>query len=60
MNKTLYLFITLLILTFATAKRCGKDVGECDEGECCSKYGFCGKSKMYCGSGCQSEYGLCD
>ena len=26
----------------------------CAESECCSKWGFCGKTDAYCGKGCQS------
>ncbi|KAL6628661.1 RNI-like protein [Neocallimastix sp. 'constans'] len=40
--------------------RCGKDIGKCPTGECCSKYGYCGTSDKYCGKGCQSEFGKCD
>jgi len=41
--------------------RCGKGYGVCEEGYCCSKYGWCGKSTMYCTveKGCQSKYGQC-
>ncbi|KAF4982655.1 hypothetical protein FZEAL_1762 [Fusarium zealandicum] len=28
-------------------------------GSCCSKYGNCGKTDAYCGSGCQNGYGIC-
>lgn len=38
-------------------KKCGPDVGSCDEGECCSEAGFCGTSTDYCaGSQCQLDY----
>jgi len=41
--------------------KCGKDFGKCPSGECCSKYGWCGKSTSYCliSRGCQSEFGKC-
>jgi len=41
--------------------KCGKDNGKtvCPSGDCCSKYGYCGKSDKHCGSGCQSEFGIC-
>ncbi|KAF1977232.1 hypothetical protein BU23DRAFT_453907, partial [Bimuria novae-zelandiae CBS 107.79] len=29
-------------------------------GKCCSKYGYCGSSKAYCGNGCQSGFGRCN
>ncbi|KAF6833304.1 polysaccharide deacetylase [Colletotrichum plurivorum] len=28
-------------------------------GNCCSFYGFCGSSLVYCGTGCQSGFGSC-
>ncbi len=28
-------------------------------GQCCSKFGFCGSSDAFCGTGCQSAFGLC-
>ncbi|CZR56367.1 uncharacterized protein PAC_06255 [Phialocephala subalpina] len=27
--------------------------------QCCSKYGFCGATDVYCGAGCQQNLGLC-
>jgi len=39
--------------------KCGKGIGSCKKGECCSKYGWCGKTDDYCGKGCQSEFGKC-
>jgi len=41
---------------------CGKGIGSCVDGECCSKYGYCGKTAEYCDveQGCQSEFGLCN
>jgi len=41
--------------------RCGKGIGSCKKGYCCSKYGWCGKSDLYCKveEGCQSEFGEC-
>jgi len=41
--------------------KCGKGIGRCKSGECCSKYGWCGKSNRYCNvkEGCQSEFGKC-
>jgi len=39
--------------------RCGPGYGSCDEGECCSEYGWCGKSNDHCGVGCQPKYGIC-
>ncbi|ORX65153.1 hypothetical protein BCR32DRAFT_272825 [Anaeromyces robustus] len=41
--------------------RCGKGVGRCPSGFCCSKYGWCGASAAYCkkSQGCQKEFGYC-
>jgi len=60
MNNTLRLLVTLIIVTLAASKRCGERYGDCPVGLCCSKYGYCGKGKMYCGKGCKSEFGNCD
>jgi len=45
----------------STNYKCGKTDGKCRDGECCSKYGWCGKSKDHClvSKGCQSEFGKC-
>ncbi|ORX49023.1 hypothetical protein BCR36DRAFT_292216 [Piromyces finnis] len=40
--------------------RCGKDFRKsCPNGQCCSKYGWCGTTKDYCSTGCQKSYGTC-
>jgi len=39
--------------------RCGEVYGKCPSGQCCSKYGWCGKTDDYCAQGCQSEFGDC-
>jgi len=43
-------------------RRCGKGIGSCKNNECCSKYGWCGKTDKYCKveEGCQSEFGKCE
>ncbi|KAI3400377.1 hypothetical protein diail_3394 [Diaporthe ilicicola] len=28
-------------------------------GDCCSQYGYCGSTSVYCGTGCQSGFGKC-
>ncbi|GAB7362286.1 hypothetical protein MBLNU230_g2304t1 [Neophaeotheca triangularis] len=39
---------------------CGVENGQaCREGSCCSRFGWCGASDLYCGVGCQSGFGLC-
>ena len=56
------LFLIAAILVFsveATKDRCGVEYGNCDDDECCSKYGWCGTTDEHCGSGCQSDYGTC-
>ncbi|OUM60628.1 carbohydrate-binding module family 18 protein, partial [Piromyces sp. E2] len=41
--------------------RCGpKSKTRCGAGKCCSKYGYCGTTNEYCGTGCQSEFGACN
>lgn len=36
---------------------CGLNIGNClTPGNCCSQYGYCGKTKAYCETGCQSSY----
>jgi len=41
--------------------KCGEGYGSCPEGQCCSKYGWCGKKDEFCSvsNGCQSKYGTC-
>jgi len=43
----------------STNGKCGKQYGKCPSGQCCSEYGYCGKTEDYCGTGCQSEFGDC-
>jgi len=46
----------------STDGKCGKENGntKCPNNECCSQYGYCGTTKAYCGTGCQSEFGRCN
>jgi len=46
-------------LPTSTNGRCGSKDGKCPNNECCSKYGYCGRSEKHCGTGCQSEFGQC-
>ncbi|KAF2269711.1 hypothetical protein CC78DRAFT_574575 [Lojkania enalia] len=44
--------------------RCGNNFGgqTCQgssHGNCCSQYGYCGKTDAYCKTGCQPRYGFC-
>eukprot|EP00833_Pecoramyces_ruminatium_P001884 jgi/Orpsp1_1/1175916/evm.model.c7180000055710.1 len=45
----------------STNHMCGKGYGRCPAGECCSKYGWCGRSEKHClvEAGCQFIYGEC-
>ena len=57
---------TLPTETARAKDRCGiidnKNYGSCADGECCSKYGWCGVTEAHCSvnSGCQSEFGRCN
>jgi len=39
---------------------CGNGKGSCPFGECCGKDGKCGSTPTFCGTGCNSKYGLCE
>jgi len=45
----------------STNGKCGKVDGRCPTGQCCSEYGYCGKSEKHCylEQGCNSEFGEC-
>ena len=59
-NKFFILSI-LFVYSFTGSKdRCGLEYGNCDAGDCCSQYGWCGQTDEHCGTGCQSDYGICD
>ncbi|RSL57247.1 hypothetical protein CEP51_014265 [Fusarium floridanum] len=49
-----------LLLNLVLAQ-CGpdNDGARCPLNVCCSSAGYCGTSSVYCGDGCQSEYGSC-
>ncbi|OUM62257.1 carbohydrate-binding module family 18 protein [Piromyces sp. E2] len=40
--------------------RCESNVVVCIENLCCSKYSWLDKTKHHYGSGCQSQYSICD
>ncbi|CAM6120882.1 unnamed protein product [Calypogeia fissa] len=51
-------FVMLLqSVRFSEAQSCGSAVNNtvCQDGLCCSQFGFCGGSTAYCGTGCQSN-----
>jgi len=45
----------------STDSKCGEKSGSCPDGECCSKYGWCGVTEEYCSikKGCQEKFGQC-
>ncbi len=55
------LIYLILVVPIASSKdRCGENYGNCDSGECCSLYNWCGTTEEHCGTGCQSKYGVCN
>jgi len=46
----------------STDGSCGPEYNNtvCPNNQCCSKYGYCGTTNAYCGSGCQSQFGRCN
>ncbi|KAF9729258.1 hypothetical protein PMIN03_000309 [Paraphaeosphaeria minitans] len=60
-------FIVSLSLSHALSTSesgdCGSAVGlHCSGssfGPCCSQHGYCGSSSVYCGFGCQADFGSC-
>ncbi|PUZ66089.1 hypothetical protein GQ55_3G278500 [Panicum hallii var. hallii] len=56
---TAALALAALALAYAAApahaQRCG---ALCPNNLCCSKYGYCGRSRDHCGTGCQSQCAL--
>jgi len=39
--------------------RCGKGIGKCPKGQCCSRLGWYGATEVHC-TACQPKYGKCD
>jgi len=52
--------IVLALLASTASAKCGPGIGSCENGQCCSVYGYCGTTEEYCGTGCQPEYGICE
>lgn len=55
----LLLAIFILASYSYAQNQCGSQAGGavCPNGLCCSSYGYCGSTSLYCGSGCQSQCG---
>ncbi|WMV36923.1 hypothetical protein MTR67_030308 [Solanum verrucosum] len=56
-SSALVFVILSLLLTTTYAQQCGQQNGKrkCPNKACCSKFGWCGNSCNYYGSGCQSN-----
>ncbi|KZL87460.1 chitin recognition protein [Colletotrichum incanum] len=54
---------TSVALAISLDAMCGSGTGQTCQGstfgDCCSQYGYCGKSEFHCGVGCQSGFGSC-
>lgn len=51
LNIKLAAIAALLLFATANAQDCSKDK-PCDDGSCCSQWGYCGTTTEYCGNGC--------
>ncbi|KAF8935341.1 hypothetical protein CPC16_002612 [Podila verticillata] len=62
LKSTISLILACLALLsiVAAQAQCGPGAGSCTEGNCCSAAGFCGNTSVYCSTGCQVGFGLCD
>ncbi|SPO01802.1 uncharacterized protein DNG_04475 [Cephalotrichum gorgonifer] len=53
----------LLLRAISVDGNCGAKAGTTclgsEFGDCCSQRGYCGGTNVYCGDGCQSEFGTC-
>lgn len=51
-------------VTISPNQQCGGSTGYTCKGSafgnCCSFYGFCGKTDTYCGTGCDTDFGECN
>lgn len=51
-------------ITISPNQQCGGSTGYTCKGSsfgnCCSYYGYCGKSDSYCGTGCDTNFGECN
>ncbi|GKT61784.1 chitin binding protein [Colletotrichum tofieldiae] len=54
---------TSIALAISLDAACGSVSGQTCQGstfgDCCSQYGYCGKTEFHCGAGCQSGFGKC-
>jgi len=46
-----FIFCLYIAIALVAAKQCGKGYASCPSGNCCSYWGYCGKSSAFCGSG---------
>jgi len=53
LTAALALGLVLVLLCAAAGPAAAQNCG-CQEGYCCSKYGYCGLGDPYCGEGCRS------
>ncbi|XP_050221684.1 endochitinase EP3 [Mercurialis annua] len=51
-NPTIFVFAAIIFLAGANVLVLAQNCG-CPSTECCSRFGFCGVTEEYCGTGCQ-------
>ena len=59
MNKIFLTFFLKIVKPAPILGTCGNNIGNCENGYCCSSYNWCGKTPGHCGIGCQSVFGSC-
>jgi hypothetical protein len=49
------------VIATTAEPECGKGIGKCPNGGCCSAEGLCGTTSSFCNvkNGCQKDYGVC-
>ena len=58
-SKFILIILVCLLSIVLSVDRCGVEYGNCDPGDCCSQYNWCGTTDEHCGTGCQKQYGEC-
>ncbi|GMH22430.1 hypothetical protein Nepgr_024273 [Nepenthes gracilis] len=58
-NCVVLLVLILPVLSGISAEQCGAQAGGalCPSGQCCSRWGWCGSTDVFCGEGCQGQCG---